>query len=384
MAIDKKYNVALVLDDGLDKPDGVQQYILGIGSWLKKQGHSVDYLVGQTSRRDIIGLVSMSRNIRVSSNGNSMTIPLPTSYKKIKHQLKIGRYDILHVQTPYSPFMGGRLIKKADNNTAVIGTFHILPNNKLIFIGNWLLGIYCRRTLRRFDKMLSVSNVAKDFAKKTFQIDSEVLPNVIEYERFNKAKPIPKYNDNIFNILFLGRLVPRKGCITLLKAVLDVSKEQLVDKTFRVIICGTGSEEKHLRRFVEVNKMQDLVTFEGFVDEKIKPNYYASADLAVFPSSGGESFGIVLLEAMANSRTAVIAGDNPGYRSVLEEQPDTLFDPKNPKDLAQIIAQYMNNDIQRKQLAQWQSEYTKNFDTDVVGTQLIGIYESTLRNRNNQ
>src|SRR5580700_1206956 len=98
MAKESKLKVALVLDEGLDNPDGVQQYILSVGGWLTSEGHDVHYLVGQTARRDIPNLRSLSRNIHVRSNGNNMTIPLPTSRRKLKKLLRDEQFDVLHVQ----------------------------------------------------------------------------------------------------------------------------------------------------------------------------------------------------------------------------------------------------------------------------------------------
>ena len=109
----KRLKIGFVLDDSLDVPDGVQQYVLTVGAWMKGQGHDVHYLVGQTDRNDIPNVHSMSKNIKVRFNKNRMTMPLPTSVKAIAAILQREQFDILHVQMPYSPFMAGRLIKAA-------------------------------------------------------------------------------------------------------------------------------------------------------------------------------------------------------------------------------------------------------------------------------
>lgn len=373
--------IGLVLDDGLDKPDGVQQYILAIGEWLRRRGHDVRYLVGQTSRTDITGVHSLSRNIKVISNGNRMSIPMPTSRRKLRDFLAAEQFDVLHIQTPYSPFMGGQLITLASRQTAVIGTFHILPDSLFINVGNRLLGIWCRRSLRRFDAMLSVSSAAQTFAKKTFSIDSRILPNVIEYPRFHDAEPLPQYGDDKLTILFLGRLVPRKGCMLLLEAITALVQQQAELPEFRVVICGSGPLEAGLRRYVSQQKLQHLVEFVGFISESDKPAYYASGDIAVFPSRGGESFGIVLLEAMASGRAAVLAGDNPGYRSVMASRADLLFDPHSTSALAEKLYELMTNPHKRIQAATWGETYTATFDVELVGQQLEEIYRKALRKR---
>ncbi len=383
MAKASKLKVALVLDDGLDKPDGVQQYILSVGSWLTSRGHEVHYLVGQTSRTDIANVHSLSRNVRVSSNGNRLTIPLPTSRRKLRQILRSQQFDVLHVQTPYSPFMGGRLVALAGPRTAVVGTFHILPNSPLYSLGNWLLGLWCRRTLKRFDAMLSVSSAAAQFALKTFRVRSEISPNVIDYDRFKEAQPLPQYDDDRLTILFLGRLVPRKGCQVLLEA-LAILKGRTDLPKFRLVICGHGPLENQLRRIVQKHGLNDMVEFAGFVGEEAKTRYYASADIAVFPSSGGESFGIVLIEAMAGGHAAVLAGNNPGYASVMAPQPDLLFDPRDAVVLADRLAQYLLNSKQREQMAAWGKGYARQFDINVVGPKLVDVYNKALRKRSGQ
>ncbi len=376
----KSLKVGLVLDDGLDKPGGVQEYILAIGEWLRHEGHDVHYLVGETKRQDISGVHSLARNVRVRFNGNSLSIPLPTSRRKLSDFLKAENFDILHVQIPYSPFMGQRVVLAASKHTAVIGTFHILPYGRLPVLGNKALGVWLKPSLRRFDQIFSVSQAAADFACTSFGITSVILPNVIDYQRFHNAKPMPGMDDAGPTILFLGRLVPRKGCQLLLEALVRVVQDKQAP-AFRVLICGSGPLEAKLRQFVERNGLQDIVEFVGFVTEADKPRFYASADIAVFPSSSGESFGIVLLEAMASGKAAVLAGDNPGYRSVMSPQPNLLFDPKDASVLAEKMVRYLRNSRLRQDMSRWGETYAKGFDVNVVGLRLLDVYYKALLKR---
>lgn len=375
-----KLKIGLVLDDGLDVPDGVQQYILSVGEWLISRGHDARYLVGYTARTDLPHVHSLSRNLKVRSNGNRMSIPLPTSRSKLRKFLKREQFDVLHVQTPFSPFMGGQLVTLADERTAVVGTFHILPNSAWITVGTYALGLWSYRALKRFDTMLSVSPAAAQFARRTFRVNSQISPNVIDYSRFHDAKPLKKYDDGVLTILFLGRLVPRKGSQTLIEAVAELVGRKDLPK-FRVVICGKGPLEANLREAIEFHKLDGLVELTGFVTEADKPRYYASADIAVFPSSAGESFGIVLPEAMASGNAAVLAGDNPGYRSVMEPQPDLLFAPRNPVLLAEKLAKYLKDSERRQEMAAWGTDYARRFDVETVGRKLVAIYEAALQNR---
>lgn len=376
----ERLKIGFVFDDSLDQPDGVQQYILALGEWLSGQGHEVHYLVGATSRHDIARVHSLSRNIQVRFNGNRLSIPLPAPRQAIRELLQTEAFDVLHVQLPYSPFMAGRIIAAAPPGTALVGTFHILPNSRLAAAGNRVLGWWLRRSLRRFQAIVSVSAAARTFARSYYGIDSTVLPNVVDYARFHNAVALPAYNGGRPTILFLGRLVPRKGCRTLLEAV-NLLQRQAAIPQFRVVVCGKGPLEAELRAYAAKNHLQNI-EFTGFVAEADKPRYYASADIAVFPSRGGESFGIVLLEAMA-AKTAVLAGNNPGYASVIGAKQELLFTAADSRQLADKLAWLLEDGQARRGLAAWGEGYARAFDTAAVGEQLAELYRHALRTADN-
>jgi phosphatidylinositol alpha-mannosyltransferase len=373
-----KLKIGLVLDGGLEKPDGVQQYILAIGKWMIDQGHEVRYIVAGKIAPGIDNAISLSRDMRIVSNGNRLTIPLPSSWKKLRNYIDEENFDVLHVQTPYSPMMGERLIFAASDSTAIIGTFHIVPFNKLLSIGDWLLGHYCYYSLKKFDHMLSVSTAAQKVAKKDFRIYSEVLPNVVDYKRFNKAKPFTKYKNGKINILFFGRLVERKGCIILLRTIKYLRDNELDLPDFSVIVCGTGPQLSQLEDYVKKNGLSEIVEFVGFISEADKPRYYASADISVFPSTGGESFGIVLLEAMSSGQAAVLGGNNVGYSSVLSPRPNLIFDTSNDLDLAAKLSVFLKDKEARLKCADWAKNYAKGFDVNVIGKKLEKLYIKTV------
>lgn len=373
----RKLSIGFVFDDSLDKPDGVQQYILILGRWLSAEGHQVHYLVGETLRHDLPNLHSFSRNIKVRFNQNRMAIPLFTRLKPIRELLASEQFDILHVQVPYSPILAGRIINAADLKTAVIGTFHVAPHSKLVTIGNRALRLAVRNSLRRFDAMLSTSEASRGFAKQTFNIDSTVLPLPLKLDQFYNARPFARYKKGR-TVLFLGRLVERKGCRYLLQAVAMAQSDGLWPRDARVIICGGGPLEAELTRFVREQGLDQIVTFTGFISEEDKPRYLAGADVAIFPSTGGESFGIVLLEAMAAARGVVLGGNNPGYATVLAPHPESLFDPLNTPVLARKLVEVLENDV-IGEARKWQREYVRQFDVAHVGGRVLQIYYKTLQ-----
>jgi phosphatidylinositol alpha-mannosyltransferase len=361
--------IALAIDDSLDSSDGVQQYVLAIGAWLTTQGHEVHYLTGETVRTDLNHLHSLSKNVKVRFNGNRLSVPLPTNRKMLSELLEREKFDVLHVQMPFSPFFVGRLIKAAPADTRVIASFHILMLGRMQNVGAHLLSWWTRRAQKRLDQVLSVSEPAQAFAQE-LGLQSTVLPNVITTKDFSGAKPFKEYKDK-FTVVFLGRLVPRKGCSVLLEAI-KAWKD--APANLAVLICGGGPDGEKLKAWVEANGLSSVVKFTGFVSEQEKAQYLASADIAVFPSLGGESFGIVLLEAMAAGAGVTLGGDNPGYHSVLAPIPQSLFAPELVVLMKRLKLLQQDSGLARR-LHNEQQEHVKQFDVAVVGKKLLLCYQ---------
>ncbi len=370
--------IGFVLDDSLDKTDGVQQYVLTIGRWLNENGHNVHYLVGESRRTDLPNLHSLSRNMNVRFNHNRMSTPLPASSKKIQDLLDQENFDALHVQMPYSPFMAAKIINAAPKSCAVLGTFHIMAASKSSELANRALRMSVARSLKRFDQIFSVSAPTVSFAKRVYGVESDVLPCAVNLENFYKARPIKKYQDGKINIVFLGRLVERKGCHYLLSAITRL--REIESAPLRVIICGPGPQEKVLKEYVLKNNLGEIVRFIGHVNAE-KADYLASAHIAVFPSTQGETFGIVLAEAMASGSEVVIGGDNPGYRAVLQGRERHLINPKDTEAFAKLLQYYINNSAARQRSKKWQQALVTQFDVNAVGRRLVGSCKEAIAKR---
>lgn len=374
-----RLRIGFVLDDSLDKTDGVQQYIITLGKWLRGKGHDVHYLVGQTERDDIPHIHSLSRNLQVHFNQNRMSTPLPTSKQKIQNLIKTEKFDVLHVQLPHSPLMAGRIVKIAPKSTVIVGTFHVIPFSGVEKIGAKILGIALKRNLRKFDEVLSVSRPAAKFARYSFGLKTAILPNVVDVGFFHGARPWPKYNDGLINIVFVGRLVERKGCRNLLEALQQLHSSNKLDGV-RVLVCGKGPLQRELENYVKRHHLTRVVHFTGYVSDSDKARYLKSAHLAVFPSLGGESFGIVLIEAMAAGSPVIIAGDNAGYRSVISN-PKQLINPRDTKAFAKTLDHYIRNARARRLATDWQSKQIHNYDVRTVGPILLDRYYAALQRK---
>lgn len=368
-----KLKIGFVFDDTLDSYDGVSQYVKTLGAWLSSQGYEIRYLVGQTKMHEWTGgrVFSMSKNIKVSFNGNRATIPLPAAKKNIRKVLADENFDVLHVQMPHSPFMAQRVVNAAGPKTIIVGTFHVAPGSIFSSWGGHLLRLGYGRGLKRFDQILSVSSAAARYATSAFGLRTEILPNVIDLEHFAKDAGAKKSHD----ILFFGRLVKRKGAQELIEAFNILHRS---NKDLKLTIAGDGPQRENLERLVDGFGLGEYVNFLGFISEADKPKLLASVNVACFPSTRGESFGIVLLEAMAAGAKIVIAGNNPGYSTVLGDQPELLFDPNNAKTFAQKLDDMLQHNKQTQDLHNWQQQEVKKYDVEVVGRKLLKIYDDII------
>ena len=371
--------IGFLLDDSLDRPDGVQQYVLTLGAWLSNKGHTVHYLVGQTERTDIANIHSMARIKRVKFNGNVLGTPLSASAKRIKEVLTVLKLDVLHVQLPYSPLLAGKVIAACSPEVAIVGTLHIFPNSYLEHGMNKLLTMVNKRTLRRFDEIVAVSQVAANASHLPSRNSIQVIPNPVAIDRFRPSKQKTK---GYTSIAFLGRLVERKGCRLLLEALAQMKQDGELPADVQVRIGGDGHLRSQLQAYAKQEGLDDIVQFIGFVDEADKPRFLQAADIAVYPSSGGESFGIVLIEAMA-AGAVTLGGSNPGYAGVLGADSPALFTTDSPVALQKLLGRLIGDRTFRNKLRASQQELVRQFDIEHVGTAISEVYAKALHRRHN-
>ena len=389
--------IGLVIDDSLDRPDGVQQHVLTLGAWLTAQGHEVHYLTSTTRRSDLDHVHSLARNLRLRFNGNRLGIPLPAPAAGIEALLGAADFDVLHVNMPYSPLLAGRVVARARPRTVVVGTFHILPWTFLTHWGTRLLGLVQRRQLRRFSRVIAVSRPAADFAAEALRVDPVVIGNPVDVTRFTTARDAElarrdeaatpcgpdtgasdvsaaEVTDAPVRIVFLGRLVERKGAAELVRAV--VRMRALTSRPVHVVLGGTGPLKESIETLVRDNGLGGSVELVGYVTEEDKAGLLAGADVVALPSTGGESFGISVVEALAASCGVVLAGDNPGYRTVMEGLEDQLVDATDVDAFAALLARFVDDAHARDAASERQVAAAARFDVDVIGTAVLEVYRA--------
>ncbi len=378
------YRIAFVFDDTLDVLDGVQQHIVTLGKELARRGHDVHYLVGQTEHSPVPNTHAMSRNVMVRANGNRMRIPLPASRRLIARTLAEGGFDILHVQAPYSPFMAGRVLEAASPDTGVVATYHIAVSDPLSAVGGMALGVINAHTHRRIDEVIAVSDVAARYAAITAHTRARVIANPVDV-RMMRDRAAAADNGTLDSdtlaphIVFLGRFVKRKGADILLDAIEYGEQHRLFPAGTHVTMAGKGPLLDACRH--RAAGFDTPITFTGFIEESAKPALLRSADVAVFPATGGESFGIVLLEAIASGATVTLAGDNPGYHFTLLGDTDALF-PVHGRDAARIlaerIARAINDTTWAKQVHAREALLLDRYDVRTIADQVEQVYMQAI------
>ena len=355
------------MDDTLDRADGVQQAMLAIGEHMRGLGHDVHYIVSDTKRTDIENIHSIGRSVSLQFNGNSVRTPRPVSKKKLTRLFVDTQFDVLHVQMPFSPFLAGEVLKLVPVSTKIVGTFHILPYNLVASTGTRLVGVGMKRYIRKIQTAYAVSPPALEFMRSAFGLDGAVLPNPVNYDFFHSFKRRPADKKRI---VFVGRFEQRKGVMQLIKAYAALDESVRSQSTLTMI--GKGPLLDDVTAYASEHSVS--VDLPGFVTEAEKAQPLADADIAVFPSTNGESFGIVLAEAMAAGAGITIGGDNPGYSSVLGPWPRTLFDPDNTAAFTALLQDVIVGSRAYDAIGVQQHKAVKAYDIKKVAAQLLDSY----------
>lgn len=373
--------IGFVFDDTLDALDGVQQHIITIGTELVRRGHDVHYLVGETHHSPVPQTVSLARNVMVSFNGNRMRIPLPVRKREIRAALAHNNYDILHIQAPYSPLFGGRVLECAPQSTGVVATYHIAPIDRRARYGGRALGLVNAHSHRRVDEVIAVSQVAAQYAQFTAHTHGTIIANPVNVEKFATAAHRATRDAAHPHIVFLGRLVPRKGAQLLLEALDYGERHGMFPMPgLHVTIAGDGPlMDDCVQRAA---RLRTPVQFVGTVDEG-KADLLASADVAVFPAIGGETFGIVLPEAIASGAGVTLAGDNPGYRWTMRGDEDALFSvgPDHARVLAERITRALTDAPWARRLHAREEALLDRYNVQAVTDEVEQVYARAIADR---
>jgi phosphatidyl-myo-inositol alpha-mannosyltransferase len=309
-------------------PGGVNEHVRYLYENLIARGHDVRIISSiHGGQRESEGdIIRIGYGFSVPANGSVGIVTLSPRYTRLVRQmLEREQFDVLHFHEPFVPFLS--LVLLRESQSINVGTFHA-------FAGWSPAYEFWRRVLARFARRLhgriAVSVAARHFIGRYFPGDYKVIPNGVDLRRFTDVPPIARYRDGTLNIFFVGRFEPRKGLMYLLKAYRVLRKRGY---NCRLLVAGSGPQEREARRYIATRRLQG-VELLGRVSDEDKARYFATADVYVSPATGQESFGIVLLEAMA-AGAPIVCSDIHGYKGVVRRGEQALLVP--PRDVAALV-----------------------------------------------
>jgi phosphatidylinositol alpha-mannosyltransferase len=338
---------------------GITEHVYHQYRELKRRGHDVRVITpfdGRYMLEDAGDLIRIGKPLFVRCNGSVGCVPLiGHGRERVKSVVAKEGFDILHFHQPLLCRVSMALIdgvrderRRGRKAPGIVGTFHSCGGRWERLLLVTLLGPYLRRFRADFDCKIAVSNASEEFMRSVLPGHYEIVPNGVDVERFAAGgEPVSELVDGRINVLFVGRLEPRKGIAELLRSLALVAGHTATP--FRLIVVGDGPYAKRYRT-IAARQGVDNVVFVGDVSSHDLPRFYRTAQVFCSPAVSGESFGIVLLEAMA-AGLAVIGGDNEGYRKVIRSgQNGILVDPADHDALARSIAALIDSPAERARL----------------------------------
>lgn len=316
------------------------------------------------------GFYGIGRTVPIPANGSTVRVTFDvTLYNAVKMLLRREQFDVIHLHEPLIPVLPYLVL--LNSRSVNVATFHAYRASN-----PWYTAFkpYMAFMMSRLDARIAVSEPARSLVSQYFRGPYDIIPNGIDVERFRDGEPFPWAGDGVPRILFVGRFgEPRKGFKYLLRAM------PLIHQQFpeaRLVVVGGGKPDQ-FESLMERYGVRN-VDFVGIASPLELPRYYASCELFCAPSISGESFGIVLLEAMA-SGTPVIAGDIPGYRSVMTHGKEGLFvPPKHSQALALAVVRMLADTPLRLHAAASGRETASHYAWPQIAARVLAIYEGAL------
>jgi phosphatidylinositol alpha-mannosyltransferase len=359
--------VALACPYAWDDPGGVQVHIRELAGRLLENGHEVQVLA---PARHAVGepwVRVIGRPVNLRYNASSAPIdPRPWSYRIVRDSLKAFRPDVLHAHEPETPSTS--MWATLASHAPVVATFHSGAEGSRFFA---VAAPLIRRVARRIVVRIAVSRAAERFVAPRIGGSFQIVPNGVDVDRFANALPADLGPGR--KLLFVGRLDERKGFPTAVGAFANLAVER---PDLRLIVAGDGPERSAIDALTE--GARDRVWMLGAVANTDLPQYHAACDLFLGTSIGGESFGIVLVEAMA-AGLPVVASDIPGYDEVVRDGLDgMLVPPRDPAALAVVVGSILDDPDLAARLSDAGRTRARAFDWATVTTQLMACYEQAI------
>jgi len=362
--------IGMVCPYSFDVPGGVQSHVLQLAEVMHAEGHDVSVLVpasadAETSLPPYV--VSGGKAVPIPYNGSVARLRFgPATHRKVKKWLQQGDFDVLHLHEPNAPSLSMLALNIAEG--PIVATFHTSTTKSLT------LSVFepiLRPMHEKIVGRIAVSDLARRWQMEALGSDAVEIPNGVEVASFAAAPLLDGYPRPGRSVLFLGRFdEPRKGMAVLMRA-LPAVVERFPD--VEILVVGRG-DEGALRE--QAGALAGHLRFLGQVDDAQKASAMRSADVYCAPNTGGESFGIVLVEAMA-AGTAVVASDLDAFRRVLDDgRGGRLVAVDDADALAAGLTDVLGDDALRARYVECAAELVQRYDWSVVARQILRVYET--------
>jgi phosphatidylinositol alpha-mannosyltransferase len=360
--------IGMVCPYSFDVPGGVQSHVLQLAEVLRERGHEVSVLAPASRHVSLPEyVVSAGKAIPIPYNGSVARLQFsPAVHGRVKRWLLQGEFDVLHLHEPNAPSLSMWALRIAEG--PIVATFHTSTTKSLtLSVFQSLLRPWHEKIVGR----IAVSDVARRWQMEALGSDAVEIPNGVDVASLASAPRLDGYPRAGKTVLFLGRYdEPRKGMAVLIEALPRVV-ERFPD--LQVLVVGHGDEDE-LR--TQAGEMTRYLRFLGLVDDAGKASAMRSADVYCAPNIGGESFGVVLVEAMAVG-TPVVASDLDAFRRVLRDgEAGRLVPVGEAAGLADGLIEMLEDDALRARYVAAGSQEVTRYDWSVVASQIMRVYET--------
>lgn len=359
------------------KGGGVQECVLALKAELSDRGHTVQIItpkpkvVPESYDPDIV-LVGSAKDVKSPFQQTTAQVSANLDSTALDEMLNSHKFDVLHFHEPWVPLMSWQLLNRS-KDAAHVATFHAkLPETVMSRTIEKVITPYTKAILKPLGELTAVSDAASEYVTSLTTKKPIIIPNGIDLAKYHPAKD--KKTPGPHTIVYVGRLEGRKGVKYLIKAFALLANQR---EDVELHIIGDGPDRAKLKELVK-NKKIPRVVFHGFVSEDAKIKAIQNADIFCSPALYGESFGIVLLEAMALG-TVVLAGNNPGYSAVLKDQADvSVINPKDVRAFTARLEFLLSDDSLRDEWRAWALEYVKQFNYSRITDMYEEVYKKAL------
>jgi phosphatidylinositol alpha-mannosyltransferase len=361
--------VGIVCPYSWDVPGGVQFHVRDLAEVLTARGFEVSVLAPADDDTPLPPyVVPAGRAVPVPYNGSVARVNFgPLSAARVRRWLREGEFDVLHVHEPTTPSLS--LLACWAATGAIVATFHTANVRSRAMLAAYPI---LEPTLEKIGARIAVSEAARRTFVAHIGGDAVLIPNGVFVDRFASASPEPTWQGSDGTVVFIGRLdEPRKGLPTLLAAMAPVVARR---PGVRLLVAGSGDSKEVLEDVSPA--IREAVTFLGVVSETDKARLLRSADVYVAPNLGGESFGIVLVEAMA-AGAPVLASDLDAFREVLDDgRVGAFFPTGDVARLGDALCALLDDPARREALRTAASSWVRRFDWDSIAGDLVAVYET--------